>query len=127
MTDTLLTEISKIEWGKTEATTDGRLHRFKDCKAWPGGAGNWDWRMTGTRHQPGIQPADIFEIVAKGVDLLILSRGMELAWQTCPETIQFLNDRRIEFHLEETSFAAELFNMLSKSGRRVGGIFHSTC
>ena len=29
------------------------------AKLYPGGARAWDWRETGTRHRPGIQPADI--------------------------------------------------------------------
>lgn len=37
---------------------------FKDGKVWPGGAKEWDWRLTGTRYRPIIQPADIEETLS---------------------------------------------------------------
>ncbi len=106
---------------------NGNILEFKDCKVWPGGAKAWDWNLTGTRHQPGIQPADIEEILEQGVEIMVLSRGMELRLRTCPETEQLLRSKGIEHHIEETSRAVELFNQLSQQGKRVGGIFHSTC
>ena len=121
------TEITGINWGKVEVTIDGAVQTFKDCKVWPGGAEAWDWKQTGTRHKPGTQPTDIAHIVEQGIDVLVLTRGMELALHICPETTAYLKERNIEFHIEETSFAVQLFNMLSRQGRRVGGIFHSTC
>jgi hypothetical protein len=39
---------------------------FKDAKVFPGGAREWDWRETGTRHVPGIQPADVQELIEHG-------------------------------------------------------------
>jgi hypothetical protein len=121
------TVITHISWGQMEVTANGLVYRFKDCKVWPGGAKAWDWNITGTRHQPGTQPADIEEILDQGVDVLILSRGMQLMLQTCPETTGMLRSRGIEYHIEETARAVGKFNELSQEGRKVGGIFHSTC
>ena len=94
---------------------------------WPGGATKWDWNLTGTQHQPGIQPTDIEEILEQGVEVMVLTRGMALRLHTCPETEQLLRSKGIEYHIEETSRAVELFNQLTRQGKRVGGIFHSTC
>ncbi len=55
--------ISQISWGRIEITTNAKIYQYKDCKVWSGGAREWDWRLTGTHHQPGIQPADIEEIL----------------------------------------------------------------
>jgi hypothetical protein len=110
-----------------EVTINGRTQTFKDCKVWPGGAKEWDWRETGTRHQPGTQPADIAEILEQGIEVMILSRGMELVLQTHPDTEKLLRERGIEYHIEETNAAVALLNQLSQQGKRVGGIFHSTC
>lgn len=110
-----------------EVASNGRVHRFKDCKVWPEGAKAWDWNITGTRHQPGTQPADIEEILDQGVDVMILSQGMQLMLHTCPETEEMLRSRGIEYHIEETTQAVGIFNELTQQGRRVGGIFHSTC
>lgn len=119
--------ITHISWGRMEVTINDRTQTFKDCKVWPGGAKEWDWRETGTRHQPGTQPADIAEILEKGIQVMILSRGMELVLQTHPDTEKLLRERGIEYHIEETNAAVALFNQLSQEGKRVGGIFHSTC
>lgn len=119
--------ITHISWGHMEVTINGQTLGFKDCKVWPGGAAAWDWNLTRTRHQPGIQPADIEEILDHDVKVMILSRGMQLELRTCPETEQMLRSQNIEYHIEETRQAAELFNSLMLEGKRVGGIFHSTC
>lgn len=121
------TSITHVSWGKIEVDVDGTKSQFKDCKVWPGGAENWDWRLTGTQHQPGIQPADVSDIVDRGVEVVILSRGMQLRLETCDETVQMLKSKGIECHVEETKRAVELFNQLTRQGKRVGGVFHTTC
>jgi hypothetical protein len=119
--------ITHISWGLMEVTIDGRTEQFKDCKVWPGGAKEWDWNLTGTRHHPGTQPADIAEILEQGIEVLILSRGMDLVLQTHPDTEKLLQGKGIEYYIEETKTAVAHFNQLSQAGKRVGGIFHSTC
>ena len=57
--------IAEISWGHIEVEGVGR---FKDAKLYPGGARAWDWRETGTDHVPGIQPADIQELLERGAD-----------------------------------------------------------
>jgi hypothetical protein len=127
MKNSQLSLITHISWGHMEVTTNGKTDKFKDCKVWPGGAKEWDWTLTGTRHQPGIQPVDIEEILAQGIEAMILSRGMQLMLYTCPETEELLHLKGIEYHLEETKQAVSLFNNLMEQGKKVGGIFHSTC
>lgn len=56
----------------------------------------------------------------------MLSRGMDLVLQTCPETLELLKRRGIAVHVEETKVAVELYNQLAEN-EAVGGLFHSTC
>jgi hypothetical protein len=119
--------ITHLAWGHIEVHIQGRTLRFKDCKVWPGGAVKWDWQLTGTHHQPGIQLADIAEILDQGVEVLVLSRGMQLRLHTSPEVEKLLRAQNIEFHILETSQAVEMYNQLAREGKNVGGIFHSTC
>jgi hypothetical protein len=102
------------------------LGRGKDFKLYPGGGRAWDWNETGTRHVPGIQPADILELLDRGSQVIVLTRGMELALRTCPETLVLLRDRGIPVHVEETRAAVALYNKLAEDSQ-VGGLFHSTC
>lgn len=98
----------------------------KDFKLYPGGGREWDWRETNTEHVPGIQPADVQELLDKGSKLIVLSRGMQSMLQTCPETLRLLKNRGIEVRVEETRKAAEVYNTLAER-EPVGGLFHSTC
>ena len=99
----------------------------KDFKLWPGGCREWDWRETDTHHMPGIQPADVEELLDKGCQTLVLSRGMLLMLRTCQETIDYLEQRYIPVHIAETKAAVEIYNDLVAEEIAVGGLFHSTC
>lgn len=113
-----------ISWGRMEVEGVGT---GKDFKLYPGGGRAWDWTETNTQHVPGIQPADVQELVEHGSEVVVLSRGMNLALRTCPETLEFLRARGIRTHVEETSAAVELYNELAGKSQAVGGLFHSTC
>jgi hypothetical protein len=119
--------IAHLSWGRMEVELGGGRRTFKDCKIWPGGAAEWDWGLTGTHHVPGTQPADVLELLEHGVEELVLSRGMQLALRVAPETEELLRARGVAYHVEETRRAAALFNRLWSEGRRVAGVFHSTC
>lgn len=115
--------ITHLSWGRMEV--EG-LGAGKDFKLYPGGGRPWDWNETGTRHRPGVQPEDVEELIERGAQVIVLSRGMRQALQVCPETLELLRKRGIEVHVEETGAAVELYNRLAEDGP-VGGLFHSTC
>ncbi len=98
-----------------------------DTKLWPGGGRAWDWTETGTHHVPGIQVADVAELLEKGARVVVLSRGMELVLQTRPETLEHLRALGIRCEVAETSEAVRIYNRLAERGEAVGGLFHSTC
>jgi hypothetical protein len=116
-------KIEKLLWGRIEI---GDLV-LKDAKVFPGGARAWDWNETGTRHSPGIQPADCEELIEHGADIVVLTRGQELVLQVPAETIQWLEERGVEVVVDETNAAVEKLHELIAAGRKVGGLFHSTC
>lgn len=117
-------KINDLSWGHMEI--EG-LGAGRDFKLYPGGGRAWDWKETNTHHVPGIQPMDVEELLANGSSVVVLSRGVQLALQTTPETIELLKRRGVPFHIEETQAAVRLYNCLSEAGRQVGGLFHSTC
>jgi hypothetical protein len=121
------TLITNLAWGQMEVTAGGQVSHFKDCKVWTGGATAWNWNETGTQHEPGIQPADLEEVLEKGVEIVILARGVFSRLGVCPETEKLLRDRGVEYHMLDTKEAITLYNELARQGRRVGGVFHSTC
>src|SRR6266545_7181230 len=103
--------ITHISWGRMDVEGFGS---GKDFKLYPGGAREWDWNETNTRHVPGIQPADVEELLEKGCKVVVLSRGMRLALQTCPETLKMLRNKGVRVHIEETRAAVELYNKLAE-------------
>ena len=115
--------ISHLSWGHIEV--EGRPP-FKDAKVFPGGAREWDWRETGTRHVPGIQAADVQELIERGAEAVVLSKGIWERLNVCPETLDILAKNGIKVEVLQTEAAVERFNVLRES-MPVGGLFHSTC
>jgi hypothetical protein len=98
----------------------------KDFKLYPGGGREWDWSETGTRHSPGIQPADVEELLRQGATVIVLSRGMDLQLRVDARTVELLEQRGVPTHISETREAVRLYNELAAT-QPVGGLFHSTC
>ena len=115
--------ITHISWGRLDV--EG-YPPFKDAKVFPGGAREWDWRETGTRHNPGIQPGDVEELIDQGAETIVLSKGIWERLQVCPETLKLLDDQAVAVEVLQTEVAVQRYNDLRES-IPVGGLFHSTC
>ncbi len=115
--------ITGLSWGRLE-TGDGGV--FKDAKLYPGGAREWDWRETDTHHVPGIQPADIEELLARGAETVVLTTGIWQRLPVRPETLRLLAERGVAVEVLQTEEAVKRYNELCR-GLPVGGLFHSTC
>lgn len=116
-------QITNISWGQTET----EVGTFKDAKLWPGGGRGWDWNETGTSHNPGIQPADVKELIENGAEIVILSQGQNQRLKIKGETKRYLRDKGVDFKILETSKAVEKYNELAEAGQPVGALIHSTC
>ena len=117
-------KIEQISWGKMRVE---RIGEGKDFKLWPGGGEAWDWRETNTHHQPGILPADVEDLINKGSEVLVLSRGMLKMLHTSPAALALIKAKQIAVHIEPTKNAVKIYNQLAEKGIAVGGLFHSTC
>jgi hypothetical protein len=117
-------QIKDVSWGRLEV--EGRAEPYKDAKLFPGGSREWNWRETGTEHSPGIQPADVQELLDRGATVVVLSRGMKKCLEVPRETLEFLKQKQIEAHVLPTAEAVQLYNQLVEK-EPVGGLFHTTC
>ncbi len=117
--------IKNVSWGRLEV--EGIADSYKDAKLFPDGSREWNWRETGTAHVPGIQPADVQELLDHGATVVVLSRGMNECLQVPRETLEFLKEQQIEVHVLPTPEAVEFYNQLAKKQQSVGGLFHTTC
>lgn len=124
MTESSSPKIERVSWGRIEVAGQGGP--FKDAKVYPGGAREWDWRETGTGHSPGIQPADVEELLENGAEVVVLSRGMNRRLEVEQRTLDLLEERGVEAHVLPTKDAVKKYNELARD-RAVGGLFHSTC
>jgi|GraSoiStandDraft_13_1057314.scaffolds.fasta_scaffold157098_1 hypothetical protein len=116
--------IKHVSWGRLEV--EGEAEPYKDAKLFPGGSRDWNWRETGTSHTPGIQIADVQDLLDHGATVIVLSRGMAECLHVPGETLDFLKERQIAVHVLPTKEAAALYNKLAKA-EHVGGLFHTTC
>ena len=105
---------------------EGASGPFKDVKLFPGGCREWDWRETGTRHSPGIQPGDVEELLEHGARRIVLSRGVWERLGVASETVRYLEGRGVAFEILQTERAVERYNELAGS-ERVAALIHSTC
>ncbi len=117
-------KILEFQWGKMNIE---HLGTGGDMKLWPGGGRPWDWGETGTHHTPGIQIADIEEVLDHGSQILVLTRGVHGALQVCPETLTYLKEHGVDAIVVTTPEGIERYNAYVEAGKRVGGVFHSTC
>jgi hypothetical protein len=116
--------IRRLAWGRIEV--EGAAAPYKDAKLWPGGSREWDWNETGTRHEPGIQPADVQELLVNGATTIVLSRGVQRRLGVRPDTLEMLEEKGVTAYVLPTEEAVSLYNEL-REGEAVGGLFHSTC
>jgi hypothetical protein len=114
--------VTRLSWGRVEV--GGRS--FKDAKLFPGGARDWDWNATGTRHEPGIQPADVEELLEHGATAVVLSKGFNEQLRVTGDALRMLEDRGVSAHVRQTEEAIRLYNELIET-ERVGALIHSTC
>jgi hypothetical protein len=116
--------INGVSWGRLEV--EGTTEPYKDAKLFPGGSREWNWQETRTAHKPGIQIADVQELLDHGASVVVLSRGMAECLHVPRETLKFLKNAGIEAHVLPTKDAAALYNKLAQT-EPVGGLFHTTC
>lgn len=116
--------IRGLDWGQVTVEEHGA---FRDAKCWPGGARGWDWDETGTSHSPGIQVADVEELVDQGAQRVILSRGQNRRLQVQDETLAWLEEQGVEAEVLESNAAVDRYNELAAKGEAVGALIHSTC
>ncbi|TDD85867.1 hypothetical protein [Actinomadura rubrisoli] len=92
------------------AAASGATAALARWRLWPLFAGggrawdwdwDWDWSEHGTRHESGIQPADVQNLLDRGGTGIVFSYGMELCLKTMPETVKVLEDNGSEVHIEE--------------------------
>jgi hypothetical protein len=113
-------KINSITWGRIEVEDHGT---FKDARIYPGGAEEWDWNQTGTRHSPGVQPADVRSFLERGVGIIVIGTGYHERLEIQPETLEMLDERGVEVYVRETEEALRLLAGLEEAG----ALIHSTC
>uniref|UniRef100_A0A8C8GX94 Mth938 domain-containing protein n=1 Tax=Oncorhynchus tshawytscha TaxID=74940 RepID=A0A8C8GX94_ONCTS len=99
-------EIASLSWRHMKVK--GCSSSYKAYKVCPGGSQ---------------QPADLEEVLQKGVETLVIGQGMS-------EMIVDYRKRRtegVELRVLQTVKAITEYNNLVGQGAKVGGVFHSTC
>ncbi len=116
--------VTHLSWGRLEV--EGVDAPFKDAKLFPGGARAWDWRETGTSHDPGIRPADLEELLERGATAVVLSKGFDERLGVTGDALRVLEERGVCAHVRQTEEAIRLYNELRET-EKVGALIHSTC
>lgn len=83
---------------------------------------NW-WRSSGHR----LSMEDIRDLLAAGPEVIVAGTGIFGRMRLNADVQGALSARGIELITGRTKSAAEAFNRLKQTSRRVGGCFHLTC
>src|SRR5207249_10158008 len=116
--------IKHVSWGRLEV--EGTVEPYKDAKLFPGGSREWNWRESGTEHSPGIQPADVQELLDHSAKIVVLSRGMKECLHVSRGTLGYLTKRERASDVLHTAEAVQLYNQLGET-ESVRGLFQKTC
>jgi len=115
--------IVHFEWGKV-VTNDSKV--WKDCIiSTLNGSQNWDWKVDGTRHVPGITVASIRLI--EDHDHIILSTGVNEVLQISPIALVYLKTLNKPYYILQSEKAVIKYNILFKKGLSAAMLLHSTC
>ncbi|CAF0972383.1 unnamed protein product [Didymodactylos carnosus] len=122
-------KINSISWGHMDV--DG-IGKGKDFKLYPGGASEWDWNVSNTKHTPGIQLMDVEELIRHESEYIVLSKGMKNQLEISKEVREHLENVKgsssiKEYYIKTTEEAVEIYNKLANGNKRVGALIHSTC
>jgi hypothetical protein len=115
--------VRELDWGRV----DTEAGAFRDAKLWPGGGRGWDWNETGTAHVPGIQPADVAEMLDHGATRVVLSQGHQRRLQVTEAALAAVAERGAHAEVLPTGEAVARYNELAAAGEPVGALLHSTC
>src|SRR5437762_7781440 len=108
--------IKHVSWGQLEV--EGRAEPYKDAKLFPGGSREWNWRDTGMAHRPGIQIADVQELLDHGAKIIVLSRGMAECLQVQRDAGFFENGGGCRARVADQRSRSALQQAGRKRGRR---------
>jgi hypothetical protein len=114
--------VSAFSWGRIEVV--GRT--FRDARLYPGGAEEWDWRKTGTHHDPGIQLADVADLLPHRPETVILSRGMDLVLRVPQATVDAIRAHGPKVIVLQSQEAVAEYNARC-TREPVVALIHSTC
>ena len=125
--------IRNFEWGKIEVDYNGMEYRFKDCVLTPNNATEWNWKLDGTEHDPGITIEAIEgNKLLDNVDIVILSKGINQVLKTMNETEQYLDEAKknkkiLDYFILQSEQAVDEYTKRVDKGEKVAALFHSTC
>uniref|UniRef100_A0A8C8GVL4 Mth938 domain-containing protein n=1 Tax=Oncorhynchus tshawytscha TaxID=74940 RepID=A0A8C8GVL4_ONCTS len=103
-------EIASLSWRHMKVK--GCSSSYKAYKVCPGGSQ---------------QPADLEEVLQKGVETLVIGQGMSEGMIYVFGNVTYLEKIGVELRVLQTVKAITEYNNLVGQGAKVGGVFHSTC
>lgn len=136
----LAARIASIKWGEiTVINAADEKHVYKDktkdAKLFLNTSCAWDWSQDKTRHGKleddgtvtgGVTIKALEEFIDQ-VDVVVLTQGVDGVLQVPQAVIDWVRAQGKECYVGRTPAMAKLFNELVGQGKKVGGLFHSTC
>ena len=74
-----------------------------------------------------LTPQDLEEALKEKPEIVVIGTGEYGVAEVYPDALEFLKKKKIEFFIEPTGKAVEIFNQFKKENKKVVGLFHLTC
>lgn len=118
--------IVSFSWGKVVTRCRNQAPEiWKDCVITSDAVSEWNWRLDGTRHHPGIT-IRAYDMI-KHNKVVILTTGVYDKLEITPELQEMIKDRPHTYILNSETAVKKYIELCQKGETSIGMLLHSTC
>jgi len=101
---------------------DGKIYSEDIWISLDGKVNSW-WRSSSHI----IEKKDLEEALKEKPEIVVIGSGESGLAEVYPNALEFLKKKKVEFFIEPTGKAIQIYNQFKKENKRVIGLFHLTC
>ena len=101
---------------------DGKSYSYDVWISLDGKVNSW-WRSS----SHVIEKKDLEETLKERPEIVVIGTGESGVAEVYPDALEFLKKKKVEFFIEPTGKAVQIYNQFKKENKKVVGLFHLTC
>jgi hypothetical protein len=101
---------------------DGKSYSYDVWVSLDGKVNSW-WRSS----SHVIEKKDLEGALKEKPEIVVIGTGESGVAEVYPDALEFLKKKKVEFFIEPTGKAVQIYNQFKKENKKVVGLFHLTC